>query len=127
MSTRQKTFILTLTTLIILSTHQTTQAQYSGGKGTPEDPCQISTTDEWLTLINSPNDWDNHFILTTDLEFAGASLTPIGNFSNKFTGVFDGAGFVIRNATINVTGTAGNDYVGLIIMARSQPVMPPVR
>ena len=45
----KKSIILALTILIILSTHQTTQAQYSGGKGTLADPCQISTTNDWLT------------------------------------------------------------------------------
>ncbi|MCP4711588.1 MAG: hypothetical protein GY869_23465, partial [Planctomycetes bacterium] len=117
----KKTIIATLATIIILSVNQATHAQYSGGKGIPEDPCQISTTADWLTLINSPTDWDNHFILTADLDFGGIALTPVAPDTStssefqgtQFTGVFDGNDCVIRHATIDMTGTAGEDYVGL--------------
>ncbi len=96
----KNTILFTIVVIFVLSIHKLTQAQYSGGKGTPDDPCQISTTDDWLTLINSPHDWSNHFILTTDLDFGGTILMPVGFSGNHFTGVFDGNDKVINNAVI---------------------------
>jgi hypothetical protein len=40
----------------------------------------------------------------------GAGFEPIGNYSNEFTGTFDGKGYKITNLYINRSTT---DYVGL--------------
>ena len=110
-----------LLVIIISTIAQRSHAQYSGGKGTEADPCQIANVADWHTLISRPVDWDNHFILTADLDFGGASLTPVapdtstnnGFQGTAFTGVFDGNSHILRNATIDMTGTVGKDYVGL--------------
>ena len=82
-------------------------AVYSGGMGTAAMPWQIGTVADWGTLRANPDDWDNHFILTADLDFAGASLSPVAPDTDTgtagfqgvaFTGILDGGGHVLRNA-----------------------------
>lgn len=93
-------------------------ATYSGGAGTNEDPWQIANVADWMTLIDSPDDWDKHFILVADIDFQGATLTPIApqkGESSQFEGVpfkgtFDGRGHVLRNAQIKLPG---NHFVAL--------------
>ena len=85
---------------------------YSGdGDGSAESPYQISTIEDWQELMNTPGDWGSSFILTSDVNLAGITLTPVGNYpSAPFTGIFDGNDNIISNAVIN---QPGNNYVGL--------------
>ena len=83
---------------------------YGGGSGTEEDPYQISTVTHWQNLMNTPDDWDKHFILTANLDLQGITLSPVGNDSKPFTGVFDGNDHIIRNAVVNMPNS---EYVGL--------------
>ncbi len=81
-------------------------AEYSGGAGTEAEPYQIGSVADWTTLTVTEADWDKHFILIQDIDFADATITPIGGF----TGVFDGDGHIVRNGNI---GLPTNDYAGL--------------
>jgi hypothetical protein len=83
---------------------------YLGGDGSADDPYQIARADDWEELINTFGDWDKHFILLNDIDLSGRTLTPVGNSSTTFSGVFDGNGHAIRNAVINLPG---NDEVAL--------------
>ena len=84
---------------------------YSGdGDGSTENPYQISTVEDWQQLMATPDDWGSSFILTADVNLAGVTLTPVGNSSTQFTGVFDGNDNIISNAVIN---QPGSDYIGL--------------
>jgi hypothetical protein len=83
---------------------------YSGGQGTPENPYQISSACDWQRLMNDPNNWDKNFILTQDIYLGKMDITPIGNATTKFNGVFNGNNHCICNAVITQTG---NQYVGL--------------
>jgi len=84
---------------------------YGGGAGTEASPYQIGSAANWGEFMNTPGDWYKRFILTTNLDFGGATLTPVGVDGNyPFTGVFNGQGHVIRNAAINKPSA---DYVGL--------------
>ncbi len=85
-------------------------ADYSGGEGTKPDPYKISRLDDWTTLTSTTDDWDRFFVLTTDLDFAGASVMPVGSEFIPFTGFFAGTGHVLRDFTINLPET---DDVGL--------------
>ena len=97
------------------------QGKYGGGTGEPNDPYQIRDANQMNAIGADSNDWDKCFKLMADLDFGGAALTPVapdtstiqGFQGTVFTGVFDGNGHVLRNATIDMTGTAGRDYVGL--------------
>jgi hypothetical protein len=84
-------------------------ATYSGGSGAEADPYKISTPNDWQQLIATSSDWDKHFILLNDIDFKGMSITPVGSSATCFSGVFDGKGFRIRNAIINIPA----DDVGL--------------
>lgn len=83
---------------------------YSGGDGTESNPYQISTPADWQVLMSTPSDWDKHFRLTGPLDLTGITLTPVGNSSTPFTGVFHGEGWTIRNPQVN---QPTSNYVGL--------------
>ena len=94
------------------------QAKYDGGSGTEAEPYRISAVSDWQELMATPADWASHFILTSDIELDGVSITPIAPDTSAsyefqgvpFTGIFDGNDYVIRNVDVN---TPGRDYVGL--------------
>ena len=83
---------------------------YSGGSGTDDDPFQISCIEDWYELIDNPDDWVKQFILTANLDFSGATITPVGNYDNRFTGVLDGNSHVLSNFIID---QPNDQYVGL--------------
>jgi hypothetical protein len=83
---------------------------YSAGDGTPANPYQISTVADWQTLMATSADWDKHFVLTSDINLSGQTLTPVGSNAISFTGVFDGDGHVISNVTMNFPN---NSVIGL--------------
>lgn len=90
---------------------------YSGGLGTQASPYQISTAGDWQELANTSADWNAWFFLTNDIDLAGASLTPVGNNSTRFTGKFNGNRRVLRNLTMisptqNYLGLFG--YIGAV-------------
>jgi hypothetical protein len=106
----------------------TVEAKYSGGTGEPNDPYQIASADDLLTLAADANDYNQCFILAADIDldpnlpgrrvFRNAVIARDVNKSNErfdgiaFTGVFDGAGHKIINLTIDTNGV-GNDFLGL--------------
>jgi len=93
-------------------------ARYSGGSGTQAEPFRISAVSDWQELMATPADWAGHFILTSDMDLNGVSITPIapdtstdyGFQGAQFTGVFDGNDYVIGNADVNMPSV---DCVGL--------------
>jgi hypothetical protein len=98
---------------------ETIELGYSAGSGEPDDPYQIASVDDWLTLTRDPYHWHKHFILLQDIDFGGIFLTPVAPDIEEhrrfgpliqFTGSFDGRGHVLRNAAL---AFPGQDYVGL--------------
>lgn len=83
---------------------------YSGGLGTQANPYRISTAADWQELTSTPDDWHAEFILTNDINLAGVNVAPVGNSTTRFTGVFDGRRYAVRNATISVPD---QNYIGL--------------
>ena len=45
-------------------------AKYSGGMGDPNDPYQIATAESLILLGDSPEDYDKHFILISDIDLS---------------------------------------------------------
>jgi len=114
---------------------------FSGGTGTYNDPYQVNN----LTDLNDVRNYlSSYFIQTDDISIGFNYNTPlgwlpIGDYSNPFTGYYDGYGFVItamkidrpntdyiglfgytyravlKNITINDSEISGNDYVGLLV------------
>ncbi len=79
---------------------------YSGGNGTTGNPYQIANVADFNQLSATPADCNKSFILTANLNFGGLSLTPVGNISTQFTGVFNGNDNIISNAVINQPGSS---------------------
>ncbi len=101
---------------------------YSGGTGEPNDPYQIATAEDLIALGNEPNDYNDCFILTADIDLSGyefdrAVVSPDTKISISyngiaFTGCFDGQGHVIRNLSID-----GSSYLGLFGYVGSEAVL----
>ena len=90
---------------------------FLGGSGTEADPYLISNK----THLNNVRNYLNaNFKLMCDIDFAdadfaeggafynnGKGFTPIGSWTNKFTGTFDGNGFAVKKLYINTDSDAG--------------------
>lgn len=82
---------------------QTSVLQPKGG-GTKDNPYIISDTDTFLSIHDNLSAF---YRLEKDINFGGATLTPIGTQSLPFTGGFDGAGHALTNFVINVSVYGG--------------------
>ena len=91
---------------------------FSGGSGTVQDPYQISTAEDLILLGENAEFYADHFIMTSDLDLSGYSFSHAliagDNNANssfngtRFTGNFNGNGYVISNLTVS-----GAYYCGL--------------
>ena len=88
-------------------------AKYSGGNGISMDPYRIRTVSDWEDLMNTPSDWNRHFVLTADIDLQNITVKPVGDPfpMASFFGTLDGNGHIISNANISIPNT---DNVGLI-------------
>jgi len=90
-----------------------------GGNGTQERPfeiCDAPTLAGLAAYVNSGNGnltAGVHYVLVADIDLGGyPNWEPIGNYANYdcvFRGNFDGAGFVVKNLTIN----KNTNHIGL--------------
>jgi hypothetical protein len=86
---------------------------FSGGKGTLEDPYLIANADQ---LNNVRKYLSAHFRIIQDIELnlppwnEGKGWLPIGNIVQPFRGSFDGQNFRVKNLYVN---TKASDYLGL--------------
>jgi hypothetical protein len=101
--------------VFLLTGVSTATPKYSGGTGEPNDPYQIATAADLITLGETPADYDKHFILTADIDLApGLPGRKVFDWAviapgwPSFTGVFDGRGHTISHLTIR-----GKDHLGL--------------
>ena len=86
------------------------------GKGNEGDPIEIATADELLAItgktkvafgeqsVSAPL----YYRMTRDIDLSGKSITPIGNSSNPFIGVFDGDGHTISGISFTKSNADGN-------------------
>ncbi len=100
------------------------EPKYSGGSGAVRNPYQIATAEDLITLGETPDDYDKHFVLTADIDldpnlpggkvFDAAVIAPDVDTDKylfqgtAFSGVFDGDGHTISHLTIT-----GVSYLGL--------------
>ena len=87
-----------------------TKTAPSAGDGSESNPYQIKTEANLAWLANNISEWGKHFVQTADLDLGNHEWKPIGNSSAKFTGSYDGDGYVINNLYYN---DYSKDYVGL--------------
>jgi hypothetical protein len=93
-------------------------SQYSGGSGTSGNPYLISSTTDLAMLATNVNAGSSYsgvyFQQTANIDFAGASITPIGYFSGRsFAGTYDGAGYTASNFSIS-SSTSGTGLFGFL-------------
>jgi hypothetical protein len=90
--------------VILVFAFATNCQAYSGGTGEPNSPFEISTVADWQELADSNAHWNKHFVITADIDFAGAAVPRIGgDYSDRaFAGVLDGDGHVISNIRVNM-------------------------
>ena len=97
------------------------QADFAGGTGESNDPYQIATAEQLISIGPDPNLLDKHYVLVNDIDldpnlpggqvFDEAVIAPAHEYmgwrfeGRYFTGTFDGADYVITNLTI-ITGQA---------------------
>jgi len=99
-----------LAALVLTAPATAVAALYSGGSGTLGDPYEIATVADWTALMNTPGDWNKNFLLTADIDFASAEITPVGTLTVPFTGIFNGNRHVLMNWQMDLPG---GEYVGL--------------
>jgi hypothetical protein len=100
---------------------------FAGGTGEPNDPFQIATAEQLISIGSDPNLLDKHFILLNDIDldpnlpggqvFTKAVIGLVDYYANTmrsgyframpFAGGFDGGGHVIRHLVIKGTGYLG--------------------
>jgi hypothetical protein len=114
---------LSLVAVVCLSLFSSFAAGYSGGIGSPTDPFQIASVDDFMAMTTAPGDWGSSFILTEDIDLSGQTFanSPIAHEivkgveayfdGTRFTGTFDGAGHRIGNLTIH--STTGFRFIAL--------------
>ena len=112
-------FVTIALVLIIVSA---CTARYSGGTGEPNDPYQIATAIDLITLGETPEDYDKHFKLTADLDvdpnlpgckvFNKAAIASTRSPWGGFTGVLDGNYHRIVN--IRIEALVNNYTAGFI-------------
>ena len=74
---------------------------FAGGTGTESDPYQIATADQLSILNDDSSYWDDHFVVTADIDLESCPWSPVGTPDDPFTGSFDGGGFSISNLFID--------------------------
>ncbi len=114
--------VATASFLVTVMDMTDSEGAYGGGIGTQADPYRISKVADWVELMGATQDWDKHFLLTTNLYFGGMALTPVGNSATKFSGIFDGNGHVLRNAVINRPDENRVGVFGMVVTGRIQSV-----
>ena len=87
------------------------------GTGTAADPFLITSGAElaWFAARVNGGSTAISGVLTAEIDLNGFDWTPIGSSAKKFSGSFDGAGYAIKNLTINYqTAKSGERlYLGL--------------
>jgi hypothetical protein len=101
---------------------------FAGGTGEPDDPYQIATAEQLISIGSDPNLLDKHFILLNDIDldpnlpdgqvFKKALIAPSEDRyylrGTPFTGTFSGRGHSIRNLTFErPTLMDARDLIGL--------------
>ena len=80
---------------------------FDGGRGTAENPYQISTAEQ-LQRIGEEGNLDNHFIQVKDIDASetvefndGKGFIPIGTIGMPFRGSYNGNGYAISNIKLS--------------------------
>ena len=107
-----KVVLLNIVITVLIPNFSFSQTQPTG-TGTSEDPYLISNVDEFKWIPTKINQYlanrEVHFKQTSNIDFTGDNLTPIGTGSYKFEGVYNGDYYTLENFNIPYN----NDHLGL--------------
>ncbi len=89
-----------------------TRERFNGKDGSAQRPLEILLSEEFIYLTENPEHWDNHIMLTDNLDLGKTILTPIGSANMPFYGVFNGCGHTIKDFKIvdSVDGTVMYEF-----------------
>ena len=87
---------------------------FSGGDGSLQSPYQISNLTDITTLMNNSSYWTDNYVVTNDIDITGLAFKPIGNYSNDFSGSFDGGGYNIVGMKVVSTSYSYVGFFGVI-------------
>lgn len=119
--------------VVVLLTCLCSGAEFAGGAGAPDDPYQIATAAQLVSIGSDPNLLDQHFILVADIDldpnlpggrtFEQAVIAPNSGMgfespfdyqrATPFTGAFDGNNRTIDHLTIRSGHFPESRHVGL--------------
>lgn len=68
---------------------------------------EIGSADALVSLMQTPDAWDDSWTLTADIDLTDRVQSPIGNYITPFSGSFDGAGHTIFGLQIAAEEAAG--------------------
>ncbi|MBN2591821.1 MAG: hypothetical protein JXA96_18280 [Sedimentisphaerales bacterium] len=96
---------------------------FEAGDGSIDNPYQIATSEDLLSIGSDPNLLDKHFILESDIDLdpnlPGGKVFSHAIIDANFTGCFNGNGHTIQNLEIN----SSEDYVGIFGFIGSKGVV----
>jgi hypothetical protein len=86
--------------------------EFAGGTGTADDPYQIATAEQLISIGADPNLFSRCYAMVNDIDL-NPSLSPQHVFhrpviDGRFSGIFDGRGFCIRHFTLEEESGDGN-------------------
>ncbi len=85
--------------------HLTCAAEFAGGTGEPNDPYQIATFAQLVSVGTDQNLLDRHFVVVSDINLdpnlPGRCVFQAALIAPEFSGSFDGQGHVIKNLTMH--------------------------
>jgi|GEM_PF-729325 len=91
----------------------------SSGSGTVGDPYVIANLNNLYWIAENSTRWGYHYIQSADIDagvtkywFSGQGWSPIGNYSTKFTGSYNGQDHIIDGLFINRPTTGLNGFFG---------------
>ncbi len=90
--------ILPLLTLLAVVSSPEARAEATGNR----QVVNIGSADDYIAFVNRVNagEYDLSARLTANIDLKDKTVSPIGNFTNSYVGIFDGKGYVISNMKI---------------------------
>ncbi|WP_428379061.1 hypothetical protein [Olsenella sp. Marseille-QA0557] len=100
-----KVFVFACIALCVLTIPSIALSREFEGLGTPDNPYQLNTLEDYLHLSDEVNGGNNfsgvYFEQSSDIDFSDVNWEPIGNSeSTAFEGYLNGDGHSIKNLTI---------------------------
>jgi len=115
--------------IFLVPTYLSARVDFAGGTGEPNDPYQIATAGQLISIGADPNLLDKSFILIADIDldpnlpgrqiFTQAVIAPNTDTADRFqgpafTGSFDGNGHTVNGLTIQAPAMGWLGFFGFV-------------